>query len=416
MEKLKKEGLYGGQLVSISGPLIARYNDCLAMLGVSPTKATQIQLDGIGWSPEVAEEKGDNYYLNLGEANSNGIIISPEQFDKPVYMPFHSFDRDLMFAVFTAYKKEIKDITKDSAICLYLDQGMDTYYEVFDLLKFKKVSVNFKVVGNLDKHRQKQLALIEEYNTGNNFFRRDIHKKILDSAKKHGDLRGRTLSLEPISVDVSSFYTRAFGGVFVLRDFIKDMMVFESLETFNSTISNTTYKVMLFHKDHAELQKTLVDHLIAECNLKKVVTKPRYERIKNALFVRLLEESEHPKGEILANSFLYKKYFNTLTPAQRKAVNGVEIYNEKIALSNEYKRKDLIDNRIYAALHEPHSSLEDEHRALIWKLLVKIMPLDPVLTFWHDKPQFYSDFNSWDDSYQDWVIDRIKNKRKNKVT
>jgi hypothetical protein len=404
--------LFGGGLTTVSGPLVARYNDCLAMLGIKPVKLKRFQIDGLGWSPEVAAELKDDYYLNLGDANSYGIILSPEQFDQPIYRPFHSFDRDLMYAVFTAYQKEIKDITKDSAICLHVDQGLDTYYESFDLLKIEKVSVHFKISGDLDKNKAEQMALIEEYNQGNNFFHRDIHKKLLASALAYGDLRDRKVHLEPISVEVNSFYTKAFGGVFVLRDFIKEIMVFESMETFKKSISNTTHEVMLFHKEHEELHKTLVDHLIVECNLKRAETTPKYTRIKKHLLVEHLKEAEHPMAEILENEFLYKRYFNTLSPDERKLISGVEIYNEKIAQSNQFKRKDLVDYRIFLALHEPHSSIEDEHRALIWKLLVKIMPLDPVALYWFDKESFYELFPKYDESYQDWIIERIKERNK----
>lgn len=412
MKKLAQAGLFGGGLTTVSGPLVARYNDCLAMLGIKAVTLDRFQIDGLGWSPEVAEFLGDEYYLNLGDANSYGIIVSPEQFDQPIYRPFHSFDRDLMYAVFTAYQREIKDITKDSAICLHIDQQLDTYYESFDLLKFHKVTVHFKISGDLDKNKAQQMALIEEYNTGNNFFHRDVHKKLLDSALAYGDLRDRKVKLEPISVEVNSFYTRAYGGVFVLRDFIKEIMVFESMETFKNSISNTSHDVMLFHINHEELQKTLVDHLIIECNLKKAVKRPIYNRIKKHLLVEYLGKTEHAIAEILENEFLYKRYFNTLTDAQRRLVNGVEIYNEKIARSNEFKRKDLVDRRIFLALHEPHSSIEDEHRALIWKLLVKMMPLDPVSQYWFDKHSFYRNFPGWDESYQDWIIDRIKENNK----
>lgn len=412
MKKLQQAGLFGGGLTVVSGPLVARYNDCLAMLGIKAVELKRFQIDGLGWSPEVAAELKDDYYLNLGDANSYGIILSPEQFDQPIYRPFHSFDRDLMYAVFTAYQKEIKDITKDSAICLHIDQGLDTYYESFDLLKIEKVSVHFKISGDLDKNKAEQMALIEEYNTGNNFFHREIHKKLLASALAYGDLRDRKVHLEPISVEVNSFYTKAFGGVFVLRDFIKEIMVFESMDTFKKSISNTTHEVMLFHKEHEELHKTLVDHLIVECNLKRAETTPKYTRIKKHLLVEHLKEAEHPMAEILENEFLYKRYFNTLSPDERKLISGVEIYNEKIAKSNQYKRKDLVDHRIFLALHEPHSSIEDEHRALIWKLLVKIMPLDPVALYWFDKESFYELFPKYDESYQDWIIERIKERNK----
>ena len=407
MKKLQDVGLYGGGLTLVSGPLVDRYNECLDMLGIKPVDLKRFHIDGIGGSPEISELLKDEYYLNLGDANSYGIIISPEQFDQPIYRPFHSFDRDLMYAVFTAYQREIKDITKDSAICLHIDQQLDTYYETYDLLKIKKVSVHFKISGDLDKNKAEQMALIEEYNQGNNFFQRDIQKKLLDSAKAYGDLRDRKVKLDPISVEVNSFYTKAYGGVFVLRDFIKDIMVFEAMETFTKSISNTTHEVMLFHIEHEELQKTLVDHLIIECNLNKAVDKPKYSRVKKHLLVEYLKDPNHPVEEILENEFLYKRYFNTLSEEERKLINGVEIYLEKIARSNEFKRKDLVDRRIFLALHEPHSSIEDEHRALIWKLLVKMMPIDPVSLYWFDKGSFYRMFPDLEESYQDWVVDRI---------
>ena len=116
MEKLKEAGLYGGALVQVSGSIVARYNDCLAMLGLPPTTLDRFTVDGMGWSPEIALEQDNNFYLNIGEANPNAIIISPEQEGKPVHMPFHSFDRDIMTAIFAAYPLQIRDITKDLSL------------------------------------------------------------------------------------------------------------------------------------------------------------------------------------------------------------------------------------------------------------------------------------------------------------
>ena len=135
VKKLKEAGLFGGELVPISGSLAQRYNDCLAMIGVAPTSLTSFAIDAMGWSPEIAAEKQENYYLNIGEANTNAIIISPEQRYKPVHMPSHSFDRNLMEAVFEANNRVIRDITKDSAICVHIDQKIDAFYEPFDLLR-----------------------------------------------------------------------------------------------------------------------------------------------------------------------------------------------------------------------------------------------------------------------------------------
>lgn len=407
MEKLKEAGLYGGALVPLSGSLATRYNGCLAMLGVSPTKLSEFSIDAMGWSPEIAQEKKDNYYLNIGEANANAIIISPDQRHKPVHMPSHSFDRDLMNAVFVAYTNPIRDITKDSAICVNLDQRIDTFYESFDLLRYGKITVSFKLLNDLDKKKEEQQELINKFHKANAFMDRQIHKELLDSAKKHGDLRDRKLKLEPLTLEVSSFYTRAFGGVFVLKNFIKDIMIFETMETFNQAIKNDTYDVLLFHKDHDELIETLVSHLILEGDLKKAIKTPRYQRIKKHIFSQHVEQPEHSFNEILDSHFLFLKYLNGLDIEVQKKINGAELYFKKLIIDKNLKIEDYIDSDYYKSLHRPHSSLDEEQVDLIWKLLVKIVPKDPVHLYWYDKAEFYENYASWSPSYKDWVIDRI---------
>lgn len=409
MQKLKNAGLFGSGLVPLSGSLAKRYNECLAMLGVSPTRLDQFSIDAMGWSPEIAEEKNNNYYLNIGDANPNAIIISPAQKGKPVFMPSHSFDKDLMVAIFTAYNKQIRDITKDAAVCVHLDQHIDSFYEPFDLLRYKHISVSFEILNKLQQRQKEQKQLIAQFNEGNNFIDRDVHHKILESAKKYGDLRFRKLELAPLSLDVTSFHTRAFGGVFVLRDFIKDILVFEDEATFKKAIKDTHHDVMLFHKDHGELMDTLVDHIIAEVNLKTAVKKDNYERIKMHTYAAYLKDTEHPIAEILDNPFLFKKYLNALSLETRKDIMGVELYLERLQVSNQTKREDIVNDAYFNALHTPHSSLELEHQELIWKLLNKIAPVDPLHLYWYNKEDFYNAYKTWDESYKDWVIKTITN-------
>jgi len=60
-------------------------------------------------------------------------------------------------------------------------------------------------------------------------------------------------------------------------------------------------------------------------------------------------------------------------------------------------------------LHEPHSSLEVAHLDHIWKLLVNNAPKDVLFLYWYDKEQFYNTYETWDDSFQDWVVETIRN-------
>ena len=69
MQKLKTANLYRSELIPVSGKLVERYNLCLEKLGFKKTKLKSFSIDGLGWSPEIAEEKKNLYYLNHGDAN-----------------------------------------------------------------------------------------------------------------------------------------------------------------------------------------------------------------------------------------------------------------------------------------------------------------------------------------------------------
>ena len=409
MDKLKQANLYRSELIPVSGKLVERYNKCLKTLGFSETKLKSFSIDGVGWSPEVAEEKKNVQYLNHGDANPHGIIISPLQKGKPVYLPFHSFDREMMQHVFRTHGEKINDITRDSAICIDFDQDIDVFYEPLDVLKYDDVSITFRLIDNLENKQKEQLRLVDKFRTGNNFIDEEIHQQLLDSAKTYGDLRNRDLSLHPLHFSTGSFFTRAFNGVYLLRDFIKPIVIFEDLDVYKEAIKDTVHDVLIYHIAQPDLVDKLKDHIIIECDLEAMVKTPNYDRIKKFELYQFLKDTEHPVKDILDNKALFKSYLNKINIQSRKQVMSVELYLEKLERSNTYKIEDIVDQQLYFALHQPHSSLSAEHRDLIHKLLINISPKDVLFLYWYDKEQFYKSYDIWDDSFKDWVIDRIRN-------
>jgi len=409
MDKLKQANLYRSELIPVSGKLVERYNKCLVKLGFTETKLKTFHIDGIGWSPEIAEEKKNNHYLNNGEANPHGIIISPLQKGKPVYLPFHTFDRDLMKYIFKVHGQKIKNITRDCAICLDFDQKIDAFYEPLDVLKYNEVTIHFHLIDNLDKIKEEQLQLVEEFNRGNNFISETMHQKLLDSAKAYGDLRNRDLELHKLQYTTDSFYTKAFGGVYILRDFIVPIVVFEDETWHKEAIKDTTHDVLIYHIEQSELMDKLRDHTIIAYDLEAEVKTERYNRIKKYEMFQYLKETQHPIQDILDDPILFKSYLNKLGIKSRKNIMSVERYLEKIETSNEFKIVDMVDAKLFYALHKPHSSLEAKHQDLIWKLLVNIAPKDVLYWYWYDKEDFYTNFKTWDDSFKDWAIATIRN-------
>ncbi|WP_452224655.1 DUF6638 family protein [Lacinutrix chionoecetis] len=409
MQKLKQANLYRSELIPISGKLVERYNKCLVKLGFLPTKLTTFSIDGKGWSPEIAEEKENLHYLNNGEANMHAILISPLQKGKPVYVPFHTFDREMMQHVFRIHEAKINNITRDSAICLDFDQNIDAFYEPLDVLKYDAVTIHFHLIDNLDVVQKNQLALVHKFKQGNNFIDETLHAQLIESANTYGDLRHRDLELHELQFTANSFYTKAFGGVYVLRDFIKEIVVFEDIKWYKEAIKDTTHDVLIYHISQPELMDKLRDHIIIECDLDEEVKTERYQRIKKFVFAEVIKQPQHPFSSILNDKVLYKSYLNKLDIDSRKRVMSVERYLEKLEVSNEFKIADIVDLNFYKALHKPHSSLNPKHQDLIWKLLVNVSAKDVLFLYWYDKEQFYKVYNTWEDSLKVWVIEEISN-------
>ena len=409
MQKLEKANLYRNELIPINGKLVERYNKCLVKLGFTETNLTSFSIDGIGWSPEIAEEKKEIFYLNNGEANPHAILITPLQKGLPIYNPYHSFDTELMKLVFRTHQKKIQNITRDSAICIDFDQNIDVFYEPLDVLKYEEITIKFHLIDNLKKAKKAQLKLIEIFKKDTNFIDENIHQQLLTSAKKYGDLRQRNINFDAIIYTSDSFYTKAFGGIFVLRNFIKPILVFQNDEAYKEAINDTTHDVLMFHISQPELIEQLKDHFIIECNLAKEVKTERYNRIKKFIFGELLKETRHPVNDILEDKMLFKSYLNKIDIKSRKKVMSVERYLEKKATNSDVKIKDVVDEEFYFALHKPHSSLRPNHQDLIWKLLTNISSKDVLFWYWYDKEDFYKNFKNWNETKKDWVIETICN-------
>lgn len=407
MQKLIIANLYHSNPIEISGFLVERYNKCLELFGLMPTKLKKFNIDAKGWSPEIAEEKNNVHYLNNGDANPHAIIISPLQKGMEVYEPFHHFDKELMDIIFENYESEIKDITKESAVCVDFNQQIDVFYETFDLLKYDKVTIHFHLINNLENIKKEQLQLVTTFNEGNNFVDEKLHQKILTSVKKYGDLRNRDLTLNDLEYQTSSFYTKAFGGVFVFKDFANPILIFESDEWRNKAIKNTTYEVVIFHIKDQHLIKTLKDYIAIYLSIENIDETERYQRIKNHIFAQMFSKTDHPMASILNNKLLFKNYLNKLDLEGRKRLMSVERYLEKLNSDKNTDIKNFINEDLLTALLQPHSSLLDEDFYLIWKLLTKIAPKDPLNMYKYDKGTFYKNFVTWNDSYKDWVIELI---------
>lgn len=409
MEKLKRSDLFGASLVTVRGKLVERYNKCLTYIGATPTNLDSFHIDAVGWSPEIAEEKDNFLYLNSGEANPNAIILSPKQKEKPVYSPFHSFDREIIDLIFKKYTDEINDITRDAAICVDLDQYIDAFYEPADLLKYNQISIGFTVVEDLYKVQREQLALVETFYKDDNFLDESLHLKLLASSRKHGDLRDRKLELLPLSFTTGSFYTKAFKSVFVFRRKVsgKNILIFEKKKQLKQ-IKNSS-SIEAYHIDDGRLFSALAREKMISLEPEFSVLSGYFERVQKIIFASFLKEKNHPLSEILDNSNLYKRYLNQLAPEHRKQVIILDRLKANAKNTNALSIEGGLTPEVISCIQIPNPEMNIKEQELVWKLIVKTATYkDPLFLYWYDKETFYNEYETWDDSFKDWVISLIK--------
>lgn len=218
MKELQEIGLYGSGLILIDEPeLVRRYNECLIDMGLKPACRERFHIDCMGWSPEIAECHGDNYYLSHGEANPLAIILTPKQRYAPIYFNFHSFDWALMKQWFETHKPQIAEVTRHSGIWLDIDQEVEEYQDAEDLLMVDGVVVRARTPSRLMSKALKQRGFVRGIMQA-----KDPEKiwqyaqDLAVSAEDIGDMRHKQIVIKDMQFsDVRIFYTRAFGGTFV---------------------------------------------------------------------------------------------------------------------------------------------------------------------------------------------------------
>jgi len=411
MKKLEQEGLFGGGLVPVNTlEMINRYNACLKDIGIVPTDLDRFSIDGIGWSPEIAAEKKDNFYLSHGGANQFAIILTPAQHNKPVYFPFYSFSRDLMNVVFERHLRQIADITRETAIWLDIDQEISHYLSPLDLLLLDSICIRVYTVNKIMDAAKYQKNLIRKFtNDDNAWFDLGLRREIIKTAKIHGDLRFRSVQIPDISFnDTRSFYTMAFDGIYVFRDILKTektMLILENEELIKELGQDVKG---VFSISDVYLFSTLSREGLITHNLSYYYNNPEIINIKKeCIFMNLM--SRH----------FFEIDYTQLNPGQKRGyARQLEKYLPKEffeleRLAKQIANKDAnyfmnLSYEVSRILMYPNQSLPLSVQNILWQLITETNPLDIVLLYQYNKSKFFELYQTWGQNRRKWAFVMLK--------
>lgn len=414
MQKLIDARLYGHELVTVDDPkIVGRYNKCLESCGIKPTNLGSFHVDGIGWSPEIAQEKGERLYLMNGTPNQVAIIVTPNQRNKPVYCPINSFDRSLMDAFFQNFADEAADITTEAGICLDLEKDFSRFESPHDLFLVDAVTARPFTANNTIAAAEEQQTLVKKFMEEDTSWRDEkLIEKLIESAKKHGDLRSRKMFIPSWQFkNLKHFHTLAFGGVFVFRPSRKrkknsGILIFEQKEE--------SIKLQLdgvYHVDDRTLLEELEKARLIELNL-------------DANIPFLTERCEYLCAQEICMAFPDITY-GELSPSKKKKLL-VEIKSHLPPTLFELERiikkihrgasiaeiiADIaISDELRKILMRPHSSLAAEYKSVVWQVLLRMNSHDVVRLYAEDKNLFYALYETWTETRKNWAIGQILEK------
>ncbi len=405
--RIVRSKLFGAGLVPVdTAELVKRYNDCLAELGIAPTSLPSFAVDGIGWSPEVAREKGDMLYLSAGIANPMGIIITANQRNKPIYFPFNSYDRAMMDQYYARYKGEIADITTTRGICLSIDQELTTYERPGDLRLVEYIIVRSSS-GTLGTEARRQQSLVNTLLTSDlGWTDAGLRQEIAQSAADFGDLRFRRVEIPDFRFDdLRTFSTRAFGGVFVIQTLDQKckLLLLED----ESHVREDSWKSDI----HALRSPTTIDLLVKERLLE--INIPWYQAYPQVLAA--LKEGLTAEIICAADPAVHYGELNSMQKKQRLAELGSKVWDvyhelERLILrlhSTSIPAADDLSRDLRLILLRPNRTLPFAEQQVLRQVLHRVTPTDLVQMYADDKNLFIERYQGWPKSKQEWAVERV---------
>ncbi len=402
MKELIEAGLFGRGLVSIDSPvLVKRYNACLTDMGLQRTALTSFQIDRMGWSPEVAFEQGNDYYLSHGDANPLAIILTPEQATAPIYFPMHSFDWRLMDVWFRSHRLQIADLTRDTAIWLDIDQEVDLYQLPSDLSMVKEVIVRTATPIRLIERAIAQDNLVKTWlNDNEALFDEALMQKLEKTAAEDGDFRRRQLIVRNMQYgDVADFYSRAFGGVFVLRSRNHEPLVLAREEKWVDPAAgvfpaNESALALLSERGYITTDIGWWQHHLY-----------RLEVVAESFLVDVLDKKQPRVNYAKLNEAKRKRYVNEYQAELHEYTELMRVHKDLAA-----KKTPKITAAAASHLLHPTVGLSSASREVVWQLLTYIQGGRFVpLMYRHQKTAFLYHYTEvWKKPKSTWALARVR--------
>lgn len=411
MKALNQAALVNSNLVPITGTdMVGRYRDCMIRLGLEPTKRKKFSVDAIGWSPEIAEEMEDTDYLSHGgAANPLGIIVDIDQAGSSVYAPSHSFDQVMMRDYYRVNRSAVADLTTQCGIALDLDQRMTWYRTLDHVCSVRSVHI-ISDGGDLSDRAAEQSKLTDSFldNDSNAWMDHKLREHIIASLQENGELYKRRLVIgEHIFSSFDDYYTKALGGVYVLRHngTLALVVTVDEKQKKNASKDLQSQVTSLTDKD---VVARVRDAGIADIDFTWYHEHPAVLRSRLAALCNFVLTAQDP--ELPVDSLRSAQLTGALRLADPKQLETYAEFEEVVAKVGAGEQVGDMSPAVTALMLHPIATSTRYEENLVWRLITQLQPwpVDVMRLYAVDKNLFLKQWSGWSDPMQKWVINQIR--------
>ena len=216
---LENELIYGRLLPVEERHLIERYNKALKAFGLKATKLKTFEIDRTGFSPQVAEELGDPFYLDPNEVNRRFIILTPEQIDLPVVHTAFSNTSQLIHEFMSKNQRAIDALTIKDVIYGEIEDSVAKVESIEDLLSINQVEFRVLSAEDVLGKASELGTLVDRLKREPGAWRDNaMLERMVELARVTGDIRENALVPDQVIFRHNAYWTSHFGGLYVFVD------------------------------------------------------------------------------------------------------------------------------------------------------------------------------------------------------
>lgn len=227
MQRLIDKGLLHGDLLEVTSETLRdRYNRALEILVGRRTTLERFHVDLTGYSPEVAGEFDNPFYLNPHGCNRNFILLTLEQAGLPIVEYTFSSTQTILRQFIEDNRQPLFALTLRDAIYGELENSVCRVDNPEDVLSIKNIRIEINSTSGLIAKSRELEARLEAFEASDEAWCDDqALDAIVALAKTVGDIRRNPLLPSRTEYKQGTFFTTHCGGLYVLREGVEPAII-----------------------------------------------------------------------------------------------------------------------------------------------------------------------------------------------